>query len=87
MFLLRDGPMILMYFESLIVLVRSWSSFSHYTDVIKCGVICDVIIIIEREGGLEVFFDPLSKDFSEFTSILCITSLPVILVSINHPTC
>ena len=60
MSLLRIGSLTLMCVDSLIVLGRFRSS-PHADDVNNCGITSDIIVVINREGGLEVFLELLSR--------------------------
>ena len=60
---------------------------SHYTEIINsCGMTYSVAVVINREEGLEVFFEPLSKCSWGFSNILLITIHHVTFESVYQPT-
>ena len=59
----------------------------HYAEIINCyGVTWYATMVIYRGGGLQVFFELLSKCSLRFWNIFFITIPPVTFESVYHPT-
>ena len=87
MFLFRDGILTLMNIDSFISLERFCSFPAHYAKVIKCGsMTCDVTVVMNWQGGFQMFFKPLSKWSSYLSYVLLITFQPVTFESVDYAT-
>ena len=86
MFLIEGWNICYKCIDSLMVLARSWFSLTTMLKVIyRCGVNCDVTMVLYGREDLQMFLEPLSKFFGRLTNILFITFHPVTLVSVYHP--
>ena len=86
-FLLRDGLLTLMNIDSFINLERLCFLPSHYTKIVDVGIVTtDGTVVIDRGGGLEVFFQPFSKCSSCLTNIFFTTLQPITFEPVYYAT-
>ena len=86
MFLFRDGSLTLMNIASLTDLA-SLVLHPHSDEILNsCGMTCGVIVVMDRWGGLQMFFIFFIKCSSRFTNLFFFTVHPATLVSTVHST-